>query len=141
MPAALINQLLIAGVVIAATTIIHAISAVMMREISHTIRHGKPLGDVSGVIALVFVSLWLIGTHFLSACVWAVAYVWAGVSPHPEEGLYFALTTYTTLGFGDILAPEGFRLLTGLASLNGLLLFGLSSAILVDAASWLRRSE
>lgn len=140
MPSALINQLLISGTAIAITTVVHAVSAVVLREIFNAIRHGKPLGDVSGVLSLVVVSLWLIGTHFVSACIWAVVYLWTGVSPSPEEALYFSLTTYTTLGFGDILAPEGFRLLTGLASLNELLLFGLSAAILTDAAGWLRRS-
>ncbi|MEM9422061.1 MAG: potassium channel family protein, partial [Pseudomonadota bacterium] len=56
-----------------------------------------------------------------------------------EEALYFALTTYTTLGFGDIVPTQDWRLLTGASSANGLLLFGLSAAVLVDATERLRQ--
>ena len=56
-----------------------------------------------------------------------------------ERALYFSVVVFTTLGFGDITLPEPLRLLSGLSAANGLLLFGLSTAYLVEFLSGLRQ--
>ncbi|MEM1380307.1 MAG: ion channel [Pseudomonadota bacterium] len=134
------KQFLFAGGAIAVTVLVHAVFAVIVRGLRGT-APGQASGDLSGVVQLVVISLWLIAAHCISAAVWAAIYWYTGTSGSVEEALYFALSTYTTLGFGDIVAPVEWRLLTGLSSLNGLLMFGLSAAILVDAAVWLRRAD
>jgi hypothetical protein len=55
-----------------------------------------------------------------------------------EEALYFSSVTYTTLGFGDVLLPGEWRLLAGAIAADGLLLFGLSAAFLLETAARLR---
>lgn len=136
----ILPQVLLAGLAIAVTAIIHAVFTVLIRG-SARLPERAPgfLDELAGTIKLTVVSLWLVAAHLLSCGVWALAYLWTGVSDDIESALYFALTTYTTLGFGDVLAPDDWRLLTGFASLNGLLLFGLSAAVLVDAAATLRK--
>jgi len=49
-----------------------------------------------------------------------------------ETTLYFVLVTFTTLGFGDILAPVEWQLLSGITASNGLLAFGASTAFQVQ---------
>jgi hypothetical protein len=49
----------------------------------------------------------------------------------PATAVYFSLVTYTTLGYGDIVLAENIRLYGALASVTGLLAFGLSTAFLV----------
>ena len=90
---------------------------------------------------LMLVAMWLLLAHLAATACWAWTYVRVGVSETMADGLYFAFTTYTTLGFGDVLAPEEWRLLTGLAGMNGLLLFALSSAVLLDATQRMRHSS
>ncbi|MEM9736953.1 MAG: ion channel, partial [Pseudomonadota bacterium] len=46
--------------------------------------------------------------------------------------LYFSVVAFTTLGFGDVLLPQEWRLLAGLSAANGLLIFGVSTAFLVE---------
>ncbi len=69
----------------------------------------------------------------VAAWVWAIAYRALGIFATFEESLYFSLVAFTTLGFGDLLLPDDWRLLGGLAAANGLILFGLLTAMLVEA--------
>ena len=45
-----------------------------------------------------------------------------------SDFVYFALTSYTTLGVGDVWPTGPMRLLTGVAALNGLVLIGWSAS-------------
>ena len=49
-----------------------------------------------------------------------------------ETSVYFAGVAFTTLGFGDIILPYEWRQLAGLCAANGLLVFGVSAAVLVE---------
>lgn len=69
---------------------------------------------------------------------WAELFVRLGALPNFEEALYFSSVSYTTLGFGDLLLPGEWRLLAGAIAADGLLLFGLSAAFLLETASRLR---
>ena len=43
---------------------------------------------------------------------------------------YYSFITLTTLGYGDITLSEGWRILSGIEALNGLLLVGWTTALL-----------
>ena len=88
------------------------------------------------IIALTAVSLWPLVA--ISADVWTWAAVFMGfvlfmglvLFETIEPTLYFAAATLTTSGYGDIILPLSWRLLTGIFAANGLLLFGLCAAFL-----------
>ncbi|MGW8286164.1 MAG: potassium channel family protein [Candidatus Deferrimicrobiaceae bacterium] len=46
------------------------------------------------------------------------------------NALYFSYITFTTLGYGDITIVSRWRLLSGVEAMNGILLFGWSTAML-----------
>jgi len=46
--------------------------------------------------------------------------------------MYFAFVNYTTLGYGDVLRVERWRLLGPLTAMNGVLLFGWSTAVIFE---------
>lgn len=50
------------------------------------------------------------------------------VSGQPFDYFYFAITTFTTLGVGDVYPVGPMRLVAGVASLNGLVLIGWSAS-------------
>ncbi len=45
-----------------------------------------------------------------------------------ERSLYFSTVTFTTLGYGDITLQERWQLLSSLEAVNGIILFGVSTA-------------
>ena len=49
--------------------------------------------------------------HLAEAVVWALFYVLVGALPDLETAVYFSLTSYTTVGYGDVVLPEPWRLL------------------------------
>jgi hypothetical protein len=64
--------------------------------------------------------------------VWALAYTIVGAVPGGSELLYFAFVNYTTLGYGDITPVPAWRLLGPMTAMNGILLFGWSTAVLFE---------
>ena len=52
-----------------------------------------------------------------------------------ETAMYFSLTSYTTLGYGDVVLPPSARLLGPIEGAVGILMFGWSTGIMVTAIS------
>lgn len=69
--------------------------------------------------------------HTIQVWIWAFSFVLLGALPHIHEAIYFSLVTYTTVGYGDVTVGEEFRIFGAMASVTGLLNFGLSTAFLV----------
>lgn len=93
---------------------------------------------------VVVLSLSLTGTLLMmtsAVWLWAMAFYIAGIFDAFEPSVYFALVAFTTLGFGDVLLPQEWRLLGGMAAANGLLLFGLLTAILVEILRATRKRQ
>jgi hypothetical protein len=59
--------------------------------------------------------------------VWAFFYRWQHCLPDLESAFYFAGTTYTTVGYGDLVLPKEWRLFGPLEGLTGILMCGLST--------------
>ena len=69
--------------------------------------------------------------HLAEAIVWALFYVLIGALPDLETAAYFSLTSYTTVGYGDVVPPEPWRLLGPIEAAVGVLMLGWSTGILV----------
>ena len=54
------------------------------------------------------------------------------VTPKWADAFYLAFVNYTTLGYGDILPVDYWRALGPFAAMNGVLLFGWSTAVIFD---------
>lgn len=82
---------------------------------------------------LIGTGLVLVGLHVIQIVLWALTYR-ALVPPAElatlETAIYFSFVTFTTLGYGDITLSEGWRLLSGIEAMNGILLVGWSTAVL-----------
>lgn len=82
--------------------------------------------------------VWVLAVATAAVWVWALAYHLIGIFPTLETAVYFSLTCFTTLGFGDIIPPLGWRVLAGMEAANGFLHFGLMVAIMVEALRQVR---
>ena len=77
----------------------------------------------------------IIFSHSVQVWLWALSFIAFGAFSDPGTSVYFALVTYTTLGYGDVVLAENIRLYGAFASVTGLLGFGLSTAFLVAVFS------
>jgi hypothetical protein len=68
----------------------------------------------------------------LEVLVWTLAYGIVGAAPEGSDLLYFAFVNYTTLGYGDITPLPSWRLMGPITAMNGILMFGWSTAVLFE---------
>ena len=124
-----IGSLLILCSIMIATTSWWALEAILIRLHGWAVRppHGPKL-----VAILSLALFWTLLMMTVSVWLWAISLYWLDIFITLEASVYFALVAFTTLGFGDILLPQEWRLLGGMAAANGLLVFGLLTAILVE---------
>jgi hypothetical protein len=70
--------------------------------------------------------------HLGEVLVWSLSYAIVDAAPPDAELIYFAFVNYTTLGYGDITPVERWRLLGPMTAMNGVLLFGWSTAVIFE---------
>lgn len=73
--------------------------------------------------------------HLVEIALWAAFYVWKDVLPDFEISFYFSAVTYATIGYGDVVLPEGWRLLAPMEGLTGILMCGWSAAFFFALAT------
>jgi hypothetical protein len=126
-----------------ANIVISAIAAMLLESVLKRIhpwlvREPHPPKQV---LLMAGVSLWVLGVVTAGVWLWALAYRAIGAFVTLEEAVYFSLVSYTTLGFGDVLMPHGWRILAGMEAANGFLNFGLFTALLLDGLRQLRSGQ
>jgi hypothetical protein len=85
------------------------------------------------LIAVMIVTVsFLMAAHFAEILVWSLAYAIVGAAPQGTDLIYFAFVNYTTLGYGDVIPMERWRLLGPMTAMNGVLLFGWSTAVIFE---------
>jgi len=84
------------------------------------------------MVVMVGTAATLMVAHMLEVFVWALAYAAVGAAPADSDLLYFAFVNYTTLGYGDITPVQAWRLIGPMTAMNGILLFGWSTAVLFE---------
>ncbi|MGO4914323.1 ion channel [Pseudogemmobacter sp. W21_MBD1_M6] len=90
------------------------------------------------MLVLCLAAVWILGLVTIGVWIWAFAFWFLGVFVTMEASVYFSLVAFTTLGFGDILLPQEWRLLAGMAAANGLLNMGLLTVVLVEVMRHVR---
>ncbi len=128
----MIYQLLLGSTLIAATVVIHAlgtISAIPYLKRGARFAMGSR-GNARRVEFVIMIVLWLFFLHTAQIWLWASCYYYLSKLPDFETALYFSTVSYTTLGYGDIVLDNQWRLLSAIQAANGILLFGWSTAFL-----------
>lgn len=64
---------------------------------------------------------------------WGLLYIALGAFVDFETALYFSGVTFTSLGYGDVVLDGRMRLLAPLEAANGLMMFGITTAIFIAA--------
>ncbi len=74
----------------------------------------------------------LLALHISEICFWATALVYSNLVPDWRTAGFFAGNTYTTVGYGTFVLPNGWRMLAPIIAISGLFTFGWSGSVLVD---------
>jgi hypothetical protein len=83
------------------------------------------------VVMIAVVSILMLA-HTSEVIVWSLIYATVSAAPVGADLVYFAFVNYTTLGYGDVIPVESWRLLGPITAMNGVLLFGWSTAVIFE---------
>lgn len=84
------------------------------------------------MVVVVTAVLVVIALHTVEIWAWATVYFTLGEFSEFEAALYFSAVTATTLGYGDLTLSQQWRLLAPFEAMGGLILFGASTAYLLE---------
>lgn len=80
---------------------------------------------VGGIVILMFL------VSVVEVLGWAAAYLALNALQGIERAFYFSMVTFTTLGYGEIVLGERWRLLASFEAANGIIMFGWTTAIVI----------
>jgi len=131
----MIEKFVIGSCLVAATVTIHATGLAWV--LSHVLHSVLPPSTNFWQITwlLIRIAWWLILVHLVEIAVWGLFFWWQGCLPNAESSLYFSGVTYATLGYGDLLLPNEWRLFGPIEALTGSLMVGLSIAFFFAVVS------
>ena len=124
----------IAALLMVITTAIHASGMLLVvrmvlpkEEKSASRKRLMHLYSVAGVVLLMFL------ISVIEVLAWSLTYLWLGALESFEKATYFSMVTFTTLGYGEIVLDEQWRLLASFEAANGIIMFGWTTAIVLAA--------
>jgi hypothetical protein len=127
----MLRQLLFGGAVSLGNIAIHALTMLAIVRSRGAVHANVPTHPALRLVAIMMATVsMLMAAHLVEVAVWSIAYALAGAAPQGTENLYFAFVNYTTLGYGDVVPLPRWRLLGPLTAMNGVLLFGWSTAVI-----------
>lgn len=99
------------------------------------IRLGRPGGGAwrRDILLLSTMMLLMLLSNFVQISIWATAFVVLGEFGDFDTALYHSGVNFAGLGYGDIVMSERWRLLGPMEAANGILMFGVSTAVITAA--------
>jgi hypothetical protein len=131
----MLRQFLFGGAVSVVNIAIHAlVMTLVVRIAQRASDRAKYASRPSMLLVKVTVPtvVALMVAHASEVVGWAVSYSLVGATPADADRVYFAFVNYTTLGYGDIVPVQRWRLLGPMTAMNGVLLFGWSTALIFE---------
>ncbi len=135
---------------IVVTMVIHTTGVVLLglssvRFRDHVDRHERPRIArvvIYLIVHVVIVGLVLTAMHGLESAAWASVYERVGAVRSFSDALLFSLSAMTNGGASAVTLPDQWQMMGALEALNGIILFGISTAFLFSVLQvyWFRLS-
>ena len=114
------------------TILIHALAVIatvsFVRRQRRLGRAGVNFWNDVGIVTLAI--SFALAAHLVDIALWAVLFRICGEFPGLGTAYYHSAVNYTTLGYGDLLMTPPWRMLGPLEAADGMLMFGVSTAII-----------
>ena len=125
--------LVVGASALAVTIVTHALA---VAGTVHFVRRQRRVGHAGAGfwtdVAIVAVAIsFALGAHLLDIGVWALLLMGCGEFDAFGTAYYHSAVNYTTLGYGDVIMTPSWRFLGPLEAVNGFILFGVSTAIII----------
>jgi hypothetical protein len=126
----MLRELIVAFAIVAVCLLLHVGCIVSLADwmLDRRDRRKKEMRTSGYMILLLVAFSVIIVLHMVEIGIWAILYYERSLFSDFETALYFSITSYTTIGFGDVVLPHNWRLLGGVEGVTGVLLCGLSTA-------------
>ena len=128
---AILLPLVVGAGAVVCTILVHALA---LAATVNFLRHERKIGHAGAgalidlaIVALVISFAFL--AHLIEIAFWAVLLMLCGEFQEFGIAYYHSAVNYTTLGYGDLLVTPSWRLLGPLEATNGVLMFGVSAAM------------
>jgi ion channel len=127
----MLRQFLVSIAVSICNIAIHAIVMAAVLWVARTASERATSHQLLRLIAIMTATVSvLMAAHIAEVILWSFAYAIIGVAPPGTNLIYFAFVNYTTLGYGDVTPLQRWHLLGPMTAMNGVLLFGWSTAVI-----------
>jgi voltage-gated potassium channel len=126
----MVRELLVAFSIVAVCLVLHVSSIVFIADwmLDQRDKRKDRMGTIGYMGLLIAAFSAIIMLHMIEIAIWAAFYFGNSLFSDFETSLYFSTTSYTTIGFGDVVLPRAWRMLGGIEGVTGVLLCGLSTA-------------
>ena len=125
----MLHTLLFGGALAAVTMVLHAAGLTTVLVIGARWLARPPTRFWPTTWLLIRLTWMLLLIHLVEILVWGTFYWLRECLPDARSAFYFSGVTYTTLGYGDVLLSDPWRLLAPIESLTGILMCGLSTGV------------
>jgi hypothetical protein len=93
------------------------------------------IGRHTYVIGLIMLILFI--GHMIQVAIWAALFMYIDEFSDFATAFYHSMVNFASLGYGDIVMSEEWRLLGAIEASNGVLMFGLSAGTLLSVMNYL----
>ena len=129
----MLRQLLVGAGVSICNIVIHALVMTAVVRVAHRVAARETTHPAALLISVMVATVSvLMAAHLSEVLVWSLAYAVVDAAPTGADLMYFAFVNYTTLGYGDVTPVERWRLLGPMTAMNGVRLFGWSTAVIFE---------
>lgn len=142
----MLNELVLGALLISLTVIVHAVIQEQLIIFLEWFAPylGRWFGRLWKVQVTVIAVLGMLLALIIDMWIWALFFLFVTQEPNIqnyESALYFSVSTFTTLGYGDIVLSPNWRLMASFEATNGLLMFGWATAFLFEIIMNVYRHE
>jgi len=125
------HQIVAAGILVVLSLGLQCVGmAILIRRARvYITREMNKLNSLDVALLVFHFTFWVLVLHLLQVLMWAAFYRWRCL-PSWESGFYFSATSYSTVGYGDVILPQGWRLLGPIESIIGVVMCGISVSVL-----------
>lgn len=136
----MIKLLLLLFLLVSACVAIHGFGMIIgLRWLGRTWpRHGHHFRLPAMFWIIVRVVYGLLILHILQIIVWAACYHWTGCFADFKTCFYYSATSYSTVGYGDVIPPAEWKILGSIEAVTGVLMFGWSTGVLFSVVNHLQ---
>jgi hypothetical protein len=129
----MLSQLLVGAGVSVCNIAIHALVMLAVLAVVHNAgKIATPRRSLRLIAVMNLTVAILMVAHFAEVLVWSLVYEIVRAAPSGTDLIYFAFVNYTTLGYGDVTPVARWNLLGPMTAMNGVLLFGWSTAVIFE---------